>query len=473
MSLIDRLKERVGGRPGAGRFASAFSSRLGSAVLSFIVLLVASHALPTHEYGLYVFLFSLGSALGLIFVLGQQILVVKHYRSGVGLDHEGNKALLRVNALWLLLGVGGLTLAAAVAFLLRGRLASPYDQLHVALIFAAVFAVSEYLQNYFRIHGRINLSLTPREIAWRIASAAALGGLAAGGVLYGGAEAFWVVTLLLAVATAYQLNHFIRDEGLAWLGRSGRTDRATRRRWRTESYYFIANNILNSASAYFETIVIGAALGLDKAAFYFVALRIAMFLTLPVAAIDTVGIPMIAARFQAEDIPGAQRLVGRLSFASFAISVAGALCLAVVGNFVLVLFNAEFAQHHDVLIVLCLSAVSLAFFGPGSWLLMIGGGERYFLIGRSILFVFYLGLLYGLARLDGLMGIAIASLALNVASNLIATLWVMRRWRIDNMATAFLKPFLLFDTRPPAPKPDGGKPARRVALADGNGEAGL
>jgi len=141
-------------------------------------------------------------------------------------------------------------------------------------------------------------------------------------------------------------------------------------------------------------------------------------------------------------------------------------------NLQLVLFNAEFGQHHDVLGALCLSAVSLAFFGPGSWLLMIGGGERYFLIGRAILFVLYLGLLYGLAQVLGLMGIAIAGLAMNVASNLIATHWVMRRWRIDNMATAFLKPFLLFDARR---RSQGDRPTRAsrrpIALREGNGEA--
>lgn len=450
------------------RFVSAFSSRLSSAVLSFVVLLVASHSLKTTEYGLYVFLFSVGSALGLIFVLGQQILVVKHYRSDAGVDDPGNKALLRINFLWLLLGLAVLALAAAACFAFAPLLSSPYDHLYLACLFAAVFAVSEYLQNYFRIHGRINLSLMPREIAWRVASAIGIGGLALAGLLFGGSGAFALVTILLAVTTAYQMWHFVKDEGWGWLHSDRRAEAGIGRQWRRESYYFIANNTLNSASAYLETIVIGAALGLKEAAFYFVALRIAQFLTLPVAAIDTVGIPMIAARFQASDIPGAQKLVGLLSAGSFAISMAGALGLAVVGGYVLTMFNAEFAQHHDVLIALCFSAVSTAFFGPGSWLLMIGGGERFFLIGRTILFVVYLGLLYGLARLDGLMGIAIAGLLLNVASNLISTAWVMRRWRIDNMATAFLRPFLLFDTRPkPSKIADPGEtPERPDPLLD-------
>jgi O-antigen/teichoic acid export membrane protein len=41
------------------------------------------------------------------------------------------------------------------------------------------------------------------------------------------------------------------------------------RDWRRESGYFIANNVLNSASAYLETILIGALLGLDEAGVLF------------------------------------------------------------------------------------------------------------------------------------------------------------------------------------------------------------
>jgi hypothetical protein len=56
--------------------------------------------------------------------------------------------------------------------------------------------------------------------------------------------------------------------------------------------------------------------------------------------------------------------------------------------------------------------------------------------------VLYLGLLYGLARVGGLMGIAIAGLIFSTASNLAAWYWIKRKWRIDNMATAFIRPFL-------------------------------
>ena len=78
----------------AGRFIPAFSSRFSSTILSFFVLLTASHFLPTQEYGLYVFLFSIGSGLGLIAVLGQQILVVKHYRRTEPTSDPQNQALI-------------------------------------------------------------------------------------------------------------------------------------------------------------------------------------------------------------------------------------------------------------------------------------------------------------------------------------------------------------------------------------------
>lgn len=427
---------------GAGRFLPAFSSRFSSTLLSFFVLLVASHFLPTQEYGLYVFLFSIGSALGLVAVLGQQILVVKHYRRTEPTGHPLNQALLGVNARWLALGCFSLLAAALPLWLFAGELPPTYHYLWLAFVFAAIFALSEYLQNYFRIHHRINMSLVPREIVWRGASILCIGAAGLAGLLMGGAGAMAIVTGLLTATTLYQSAAFLRGEGVGWLRAGHHMPAQTHAEWRRESGYFIANNVLNSASAYLETILIGALLGLNEAGFYFVALRIAMLLTLPVAAIDTVGIPMIADRFQKSDTQGAQLLIGRLSFASFCISLLGALALAVVAPFVLRLFNPEFVQHEDVLTALCVLAVSQAFFGPGSWLLMIGGGERFFLIARAIMFVIYLGLLYGLARVGGLMGIAIAGLVFSTASNLAAWYWIKRKWRIDNMATAFFRPFL-------------------------------
>lgn len=447
------------------RLFSSFSSRIVSTGLSFLVLLVASRALPTAEYGLYIFQFSVGSALGLIFVLGQPIFVVKHYRANDPDAAAHNAAVLDVNARWLVFGCGLLLTAAAVLAALSPRLPAPYDHLYVGCLFGAIFALSEYLQNYFRVHGEIGLSLAPREVVWRIASVVVIGALWWLGWLDGGLEAIIQVTFLLFGITAYQAVMLVRREGLGFWGASSRSDPEARRGWRTETFYFSANGFMAASSGYLETIVIGMVLGLEQAAFYFVALRFAMLLMLPVTAIDTVGVPLVSARFQANDIPGAQKLVGTLSAGSFAIALSGAAMLALVGPWLLGVFDASFTQHYGAFVVLCCVSVCHAFFGPGSWLIMIGGGERFFLISRTAMFVVYIGLLALLGYELGLVGIALAGLLFNLAQNLAATAWIMRRWRIDNMATAFFRPFALFDWAPSGEQGESPVPADKPARA--------
>lgn len=427
----------------SGPFATAFVTRFGSAVLGFLTLLAASRLLSTYEYGVYVFLFSIGSGIGLVAVLGQHNLLLKHYRMDGG-SAAANGVLVRHNIVWLGLALALLLGTGSVLILAERNLPDPYDRLHLALAFAAVFAVSEYLQNFFRIHRRFALALLPREIVWRGGCAVMLylGSLA--GVLYGATEAMELVLALFIAATAFQCVHLVRLHGVDMRpGRAGAepSERpAERAAWRSQSLFFTANNGLHALSLYLETVIVGAVLGMEEAAFYFVALRYATLLLLPVAAIDTVGLPMIAARIQAADWPGVQRLVARLSFASFLISVAGALAMLVVGPYALALFKPDFVAHIDVLSVLCLSSVVGSFFGSGVSLLMIGGGERFLLVSNTILFAVYGLLLCGLADILGMLGVAVASLMVTLSYNLVVVFWVRQRWGIDNMATAILRP---------------------------------
>lgn len=436
--MIERLHALVL-RADARRLFWSLCSRFGSTVLSFAVLFAASHSLQTSEYGLYIFLFSVGTSLGLICTFGQHILLVKHFRLK---DHERgktNQALLRVNAFWLAIGCGGQLLAALLLFVSPWDLPSPYRELPVALLFGAIFTMSEYFQNYFRIHGQIVLALVPRENLWRIASAICLPAVAFAGLLSSGSAATELVTGLLFIVTGYQAVRFVQQEGL-WFLREPQVaaDRKTLRIWRQESANFTANGFFNSAAAYFETILIGVAIGLEAAAFYFVAYRISMLLTLPVLAIDTVGVPLISARFQEDDKVGAQKVVAMLSAGSFALALIGGIFLYFTGPFVLHLFDPAFVEHSGVLLILCLSAITHAFFGPGTWVIMIGGGERYLLFLRCVVFGFYVLLLFGLGKWLGLTGIAIAGWAQLLAVHLFSRRWVMRRWQVDNMATAIL-----------------------------------
>lgn len=436
----------------SGQFATAFVARFASAILGFLTLLTASRLLGTYEYGIYVFLFAIGSGLGLVAVLGQHNLLLKHYRMDAG-SGAANGVLVRHNVVWLGLALAFLLASGAVVVVAERSLPDPYDRLHLAFAFAAVFAVSEYLQNFFRIQRRFALALLPREIVWRGGSALLLWLGALAGVLHGATEAMVLVLALFVAATAFQLVHLVRLHGSDLRPGGAMAAPAERAVWRSQSLYFTANNGVHALSLYLETVIVGAVLGMEEAAFYFVALRYATLLLLPVAAIDTVGLPMAAARIQAADWSGLQRLVARLSLASFLISVTGALGMLVVGPYALALFKPDFVAHLDVLLVLCLSSVATAFFGPGVSLLMIGGGERFLLVNNAVLFAIYGLLLCGLADVLGMLGVAVANLVLTLSYNLRMSSWVRRRWGVDNMATAVLRPSVGGGLPRPTPHP--------------------
>ncbi|TNC15795.1 lipopolysaccharide biosynthesis protein [Methylobacterium terricola] len=431
LTLVARL--RRSGR--SQQFASAFVARIASAVLGFVMLLVASRLLTTYEYGVYVFLFTLGSGLGLIAALGQQNLVLKHYRAQDGVTPH-NDALVRYNLGWLAGAIALMLALCVVVFAVEDALPDPYHRLHLACAFAAVFAVAEYLQSYFRIHGRIWLALLPREVVWRGACSVLLWGASLAGLLTGATEAMEIVLGLLLAMTLYQVSHLATHHGWdCWRG--GFRHREKGPAWRGESLLFTANNVMVAVTAFLETVIVGAMLGMEQAAFYFVALRYATLVNLPSAAIDTVSMPMIASHFQAGDREGAQRLVGRLSLASFAISAAGAVVMAVGAPFALALFKPDFAAHTDVLMVLSLSSVVTAFFGPGASLLTIGGGERYILGANAVLFSAYAVLLCLVAVPFGILGVAVANVGWTVVINLVLARWVRRHWNVDSRATAF------------------------------------
>lgn len=435
MTLVSLLRSQLN----LSRLLWSIGSRMGSTVLSFLMLLAISHALPTEAYGLYIFLFSIGCSLGLIMVFGQQVLLLKHYRIAGYVHNAANKDLLLANAIWLIVGSGLLVLAALATIALNDKLTTPYDALPIAFLFGAVFTFSEYLQSYFRIHGRIALALLPRENIWRILCATLIPAFAWLGLLQDGKGAVSLVAFLLAALVGYQFYRFFQMEGVEFFRRrqTGILDDKWRT-WNRETFFFSSNGFFAAASSYMETILIGILLDLEAAAFYFVAHRISMLLTLPVLVADTIGEPRIAARFQENDPVGGQKLVSVLSAGSFVCALMGGAVLYVAGPFILAQFDVSFVQHADVLTILCLGAIVYAFFGPGTSLNMIGGGERDLLIKRSIVFVAYLALLFGLGIRFGLPGIAWASVLHLIVLHVIARNWVLKNWGIDTMATSLI-----------------------------------
>lgn len=417
----------------------SFFLRITSMILSFLLLFSAGKFLDAYNYGLYVFIFTSGSSIGLIAALGQHILLIKHYRFNIKNKNDINHPILKINFLYLSFSLFSLIALSIIFYIISPFLSSPYNFFYIVFLFAIPFSIGELMINYFRINEKLVLALVPRENIWRFLSMLALFTVGMFGILDNGAVAAAIVTVILFLVVLFQIFVFFSREGTGFITSSRTLDKATKRQWRIESSFFAASDFFIAASVFLETVLIGSLIGLKEVAFYFIATRLAATLLLPVVAIDTFSIPKISAYLQQKDIKGAQSLISLLSFVSFSVAIVGYACLLIFGDFILGLFSDNFPQYINVLYVLGIISIQHAFFGPGTWILTIGGGEKFMLAYRSVLFAIYIPIMLVMGYVYGMIGIALAGFFYQFSTSLIGAYWTRKNWNINVMASSFLR----------------------------------
>ena len=394
--------------------------RLSSTALSVLLLAILTRSLGPEEYGRFVLLLSVGTLLGQVFPLGQQALLLKHYRRDAPAAENG--ILLRTNWAWLLAGTGLLSFAAIPFVFING-----YTGLAAALLFAALFALTEYFINYFRVHGQMALALVPRENAWRVIMLLGIPLWAWLEPAVNGRDAFLLATGLLGIPVVVQTICFLRKEGWSWLKAKGRPAS----QWRRESGYFLGANLLYASSNYLDTIVIGLVIGLPEAAVYFTAFRISKLLEMPKLILSTVGIPRVAAACHTNDIRATQDVLGQMVVLSLLPTLLIGIATILLCRTLLGFFDPTFAGHWQVLVLLVLIAAGIVALGEGEHTMKIAGGERQQLIGFTLLLVGHLALLAILGSFFGLTGITVAYGVHVLARGWFAAHWCRKHLGID------------------------------------------
>lgn len=434
---------KIAGSAQARHLAEVVLSRGLSTLFSFLLLYVASQILSLDDYGLYVFLFSSGCALGLVASFGQPMVLVKNFRAGEACHSRHNVSLIRGSARVTGAAVVVLGLVGGIAFSARFALPVPYDGFYLVAVFAAVFAVSEYLQSFFRVRAQYWLALGPRENVWRpLASLALLAG-SAFSLSWSGADAFIVVGASLLVAILPQLGVYLQQTARVWRSPDSLFGENRRRLWRREGVYFFAHTGFAASAAYLETVIIGLVVGLREAAFFFLVTRLTMLLNLPGVAIETIGVPRVAEKFRRNDRQGAQDLIACFSLIAFVLALCGGGVLLLASPTLLGLFNPAFTEHFEVVVIMTLSVVAHAYYGIGTSALMVGGGERYYLSYRTVLFGPYVACLVASGWVAGLDGVALVSLAFVLIENVVAARWCRRVKGVDLRASSFRRAHLV------------------------------
>ena len=435
-------------------------SRGLSTVFSFLLIFVLARLLSPEEYGLYALLFSIGSGLGLTMTVGQTTLLMKHFRADEAIASPINMQLIRENLLWLTVS---LVLIALICSLLvaSSEMVSPAAVL-VVFLFASLFVLSEYAQSYFRARGRILTALLPRENVWRPIATAGLLLAGLGGLALSGVSALLIVTLCLGLIVGYQIAVMATECGRGLVTVPGsKSEPAPRATWRQESTYFSLNTLMTAVALHIEVLIVGLVLGLEEVALFFLMMRLTALLNLPAVSMETVAFPMVSERLRKGDTDGAQKLLAMFAAITFALCLIGVAVLVPLGPHIIALFNPELGGSSLLMGLMALTALIYAYFGLGTGALMLGGGERFFLIYRSILYVFYGAALALFGYIWGLEGIALTMAGGILIETLLAAWWCKRNLGIDISAAALIPVLLKRGT-----KPASGDVGQAVASAD-------
>lgn len=125
-----------------------------------------------------------------------------------------------------------------------------------------------------------------------------------------------------------------------------------------------------------DVVIVGAMLGLEAAAIYLTAQRLAVLVTFVVDAVRLTLEPMVARRFADRDQAGLQDLMARGSLACFASGMPIGLLIAGGGWLLLGLYGPAFQSGWAVLAILTLGQMTTVLAGPVSAVLRMTGLER-------------------------------------------------------------------------------------------------
>lgn len=414
--------------------------KVSSAGLTFLMFLFLARALGAEAYGHFATMFSLGSFLAFVILMGQHTRVIKRLSAWID---DGSSDLVRS---LLLQAVGSVVaaavflcalLGAAVVLLRSVGEAGASDIVLGTIPFILPFALSELCAAMLRAQGAIALALLPRDIIWR-AMVVALA-IAGSPVYLNGADArttMFVISALLFVLTIAQgvlvARRLPRD---TW---SRDTADLPRRFWEDSSWLWAAS-LVGIMAGHLSVVFTSMNLSAAETGAFFAASKIALLLQLPMVAVALVAGPMFAKGYARSDMGYLQQTCRTVSPVLAATSVAGLLVICAAPRQVLSLFDPSFTVAAPALIVLAVTQLVSAFCGLGTLMMVMTDKERpqTYMIGLSE--VLGLMLIFVLAPALGLMGAAIATLIGRSLGRIAASVYCYKRFGIDTTVFCLLR----------------------------------
>lgn len=407
----------------------------GAAVLSFGMLLVLAWAMGKEEFGRFALWFSLGSFASVLAGRGGEMFILRSWSEYI---HGNRPDLARAALLFGLTRSGVGALAISAAFVPLGIGADLPSGLLAGLVgFVVAQTLSLYSSQAARVVVGIAAGVVHREMTWRF-----LVILAAGGTFLAGG-AFTTERFLAIAVTGISLAALLQATAVLrrlprdfWQGRpvppSQEWPQRCRRIW--------AGGILEASSQHLDTVIVGLVLSPGAAGVYFLAMRLASVFLMIGDALVLYTSKMIPELYYQGKQREIARLLGRTSALAGTLVLAGLAVVVPGGDRILFMFGATFAEHHDILLILCLGTAATTLAGPAPSLLILTGNEGTYAVavaaGLALRFLVFAVLAWAAALWGAAIATALGLLGLAILLNVISR----RRIGIDPSVVGMFRP---------------------------------
>jgi O-antigen/teichoic acid export membrane protein len=381
--------------------------KIASAVLSYAMFVLVANALSAGDYGRFGVGIALAITLANVATLGTPTSLLRYLPHFMA---SGQAALAKgyiILSLRYVL-VFGLCISAIVAtgavFLPETMfLGSPSHYLAAALL-VFVMTINDYLSGLTRGLGLVTLSQLPKDVVWRILVLA----FAVISIWFSwpqsGASMLFAAALLLICTTIGQYMLARKPIGNAMQAEQALYDK---RGWMTASLPIWGAGALIAVVQQFDVVILGLLGYTAESGQYFAALRTASLLSLLLLAGNLAAAPLMSAQYHAHDHASLAKTVRIVSAGVGVPSLLGLGFLALIGRWLLALFDPSFVSAYDVLLIIGAGYAFDAAAGPNAYLLQMTGHERAYLktIALSYLLVVIAQLIF-IPRY-GLLGAAV------------------------------------------------------------------
>lgn len=404
----------------------AFVVRVASAAILYVSQVLLARWMGSHEYGIYVYVWTwvliLGglSALGLA---GGTIRLTPEYKESgrnelaLGLARGGRLIALTSGSVVALLGVGGLWLAGD--FVTNAYVLPAY----LALVCIPLYAVEHVQDGIGRGRGLTAIALVPPFVFRPLLLLAVMGVAHLAGLPMTATTAAVAAILAVWIATIVQwvlIDRRLRPEAAA--AKPAYDVRA----WLAVSLPLVAAYACELVIQNADVLVVSHYMTPTDVAIYFAAAKTMSLILFVHYAVGSA----VAARFSAlnarGDKLGLQAFVSDAAKWTFWPSLAGAAIILTLGKPLLALFGPEFAAGYPVMLILVLGFLFRSAMGPAEILLNMLGQQRFCALVMAVTAAGNVALNLLLVPMFGLEGAALAS-ALALSGGALMCYGVARR----------------------------------------------